>query len=176
MGQAIRARPLGIAEYAPYGDVIVAGRADAPTRLVNQGTARRTDHLAPVVNLRGQGAPLNVCVFRCAPWRDFPLALRLLERHPWSTQVFLPMGARRYLVVVALGNEAPDLGTLAAFVAQGNQGLSYRPGVWHHPIVALDAEADFASLVHEDGSAADCQEVHFAPGEEPLVQLPDEAG
>lgn len=175
MSQTIRARPLTIAEYAPYGEVIVAGRADAPTRPANQGTARRTDHLAPVVNLRGEGAPLNVCVFRCAPRRDFPLALALLERHPFSTQVFLPMNARRYLVVVARGDQAPDPGTLAAFVARGDQGISYRPGVWHHPIVALDAETDFVCLVHEDGSPGDCQEVRFAAGGQPLIELPDEA-
>lgn len=72
-------------------------------------------------------------------------------------------GAGRYLVIVCGGGEAPDLGTLQAFVAQPGEGITYRPGVWHHPLVALDREADFACLVHEDGSAGDCELREVAP-------------
>ena len=106
-------------------------------------------------------ATLNVALFRCAP-RAMPTEIAMLEKHPWTTQVFVPMGATRYLVIVALGGDAPDLGTLAAFVATGRQGVSYHPGVWHHPMIALDDETDFVCLVHEDGSLGDCVE-HALP-------------
>ena len=66
------------------------------------------------------------------------------------------MNAARYLVVVARGGDAPDLATLAAFVASGTQGVSYLPGVWHHPMIALDHEIDFTCLAWEDGTAGDC--------------------
>lgn len=145
--------------YAPFGDVVSADRVDVPAKPVNQGTAARRDFLADVATLR-PGAALNVCTFRCAPRLEWPMAVALLERHPLATQVFIPMNARRYLVLVALGAGAPDLTTARAFVATGAEGVSYRPGVWHHPMIALDAPVDFTCLVWEDGSEADC---HVAP-------------
>ena len=85
------------------------------------------------------------------------LRLTLLERHAASSQLFVPMNARRYLVVVAHGGDAPDLGSARAFVASGAQGVSYAPGVWHHPMIALDEAIDFACFVYEDGTALDCE-------------------
>lgn len=167
----IAAQPLSPSSYAPYGDVIMASPHGQPGQPANQGSARRFDHLAELVNLRPGHAALNVCVFRCAPRSSAPLSIPLLERHPASTQLFVPMNARRYLVVVAQGGDRPDLTTLAAFVAHGAQGISYRPGIWHHPMIALDAEADFTCLVWEDGSAGDCDVVTYDEGERPEVVL-----
>jgi ureidoglycolate lyase len=98
-----------------------------------------------------------LCLFRSQPFTGENFSVTLLEKHPGSTQVFIPMGgATRFLVVVALGGDEPDLATLRAFVAGGSQGITYRPGVWHHPIIALDRVTDFFSLVFEDASADDC--------------------
>ena len=76
------------------------------------------------------------------------------------------MNARRYLVVVALGGAAPELSTARAFVASPTQGIGYRAGVWHHPMIALDAPIDFACFVWEDGSTLDCETFAL---QEPLV-------
>ncbi|HEY4119630.1 MAG TPA: ureidoglycolate lyase, partial [Byssovorax sp.] len=127
----------------------------------NMGTARRFDRLAALENLRAT-ATANVAVFRCQPCTARPVPVRLLERHPHTTQLFAPMTARRYLVVVARGGDRPDLSTLAAFVATGAEGVTYRPGVWHHPLIALDAACDFACVVFEDGTAGDCDAVELA--------------
>lgn len=160
--------PLTAEAWAPFGDLIEAGvGGDA-----NQGTAQRRDHLAALVNARGPGAPLNVAAFRCLPRQGWPMPLRLLERHPSSTQVFVPMNARRYLLVVALGGDRPDLSTLRAFVASGRQAVSYHPATWHHPMIALDAVTDFVCLVHEDGTSGDTVEVALDPGEAPAIGLP----
>ncbi len=79
--------------------------------------------------------------------------------------------AARFLVLVARGGDRPDLSTLAAFLATGTQGVSYHPGVWHHPMIALDREIDFACFVWEDGTDADCTVVDLAPEERPTVLL-----
>ena len=152
--RTLRALPLAREPYAPYGDVIEAG---VDGRAANHGTARKSEWLAELVDRRPGHARPHVSVFRCAP-RALPIEIERLERHPASTQIFVPMGARRYLVVVALGDAAPDPATLRAFVATGTQGITYRPGVWHHPMIALEIETDFFCLVHEDGSADDCVE------------------
>ncbi len=149
--------------YAPFGDVVSADRPDVAAKPANQGTAARRDRLAEVATLRPH-ATLNVCSFRCAPRTEWPMEVALLEKHPLSTQVFIPMNARRYLVLVALGGDAPDLSTARAFVATATQGVSYRPGVWHHPMIALDAPIDFTCLVWEDGSEGDCAVVPLSQG------------
>lgn len=159
------------AAYAPYGDVVMAAPPGVPGKPVNQGTARRYDHLATLDDLRLGSAALNVCAFRCQPRPAGPFTVALLEKHPASTQLFVPMNAQRYLALVALGGDRPDLATLAAFVASGTQGVSYRPGVWHHPMIALDAEIDFACFVWEDGSETDCTVATFAEDERPVVDI-----
>ncbi|TPW21458.1 MAG: ureidoglycolate hydrolase [Elusimicrobia bacterium] len=152
----MRARRLTPEAYAPYGRIVAAagGAKDA-----NMGTARRWDRLAPLVNKRAR-AKANLCVFRCKPFKGKAFPVKLLERHAKSTQVFLPLaGAGRCLVIVAKGGAKPDLSTLAAFVMEGALGVSYHPGTWHHPMVALGKASDLACLVYEDGSKADCEVV-----------------
>ena len=161
--RSLTAEALRAEAYQPYGDVVSADRADVAAKPANQGTAARRDHLAGITSLRA-AATLNVCSFRCAPRTAWPLDVALLEKHPLSTQVFIPMNARRYLVLVALGDEAPDLATARAFIATGTQGVSYRPGVWHHPMIALDDAIDFTCLVWEDGTAGDCVVAPLAAG------------
>ena len=63
----------------------------------------------------------------------------------------------RFLVIVCLGNDKPDLETLKVFEATNGQGISYKPGIWHYPMTALEESIDFACLVCEDGSKEDCE-------------------
>lgn len=148
--------PIERALYSQYGDVI-AVRDDAPFVPANMGTAKRYNFIADVQNLRPGSARLNFCLFRCSPYTAFPLNISLLERHRYSTQVFLPQGsASRYVAVVCLGGDVPDLSTLRAFLVEGAVGVSYKPGIWHHPMIVLGAETVFNCLVWEDGTHDDC--------------------
>ena len=159
----IAAEPLRREAYRPYGELIAADSRLRPAS-ANAGTALRYDHLGALENLRPGKAVPNLCVFRAQPFAGNPFVIRLLERHRHSTQLFIPMaGAERYLVVVCEGNEAPDLRTLKAFMARTAQGITYRPGVWHHPLVALDHPTDFACLVYEDGTDDDGEVRDIAP-------------
>jgi ureidoglycolate lyase len=151
----VKARALDPVSYAPFGGVVAAGHVESKT--TNMGTAERFNFLDEPANFR-PAARANLCLFRCRPYLSSPIPLSLLERHPYSTQAFVPMGAiDRYLVVVSGGQDKPDEGSIMAFVATGRQGITYRPGIWHHPIIALDRESDFACLVWEDGSPNDTE-------------------
>lgn len=160
----IVARPLTVEAFAPYGGVVSAGLRAGKS--ANQGTAVRFDFCAPVSSTRPT-ATGNLAVFRSTK-KTLPFEVRLLERHPCSTQAFVPMVCARFLVVVAPalpdpeGAGAPDVDAVVAFVCGPGQGISYGVGVWHHPIIALDDDADFAMLAFEDGSAADCVEYALA--------------
>lgn len=94
--------------------------------------------------------------------------MKLLERHSFSTQAFIPMSSQdgtstHYLVIVCLNgqDDTPDFSSLKCFVAKPFQGVNYVAGCWHHPIVALDKQVDFTCLVWEDGTLGDCEEYYF---------------
>lgn len=156
----LAARSLDPAEYAPYGEVLAAGPGSGKS--ANQGTSQKFEHLTRLENRRGAAATLHGSVFRATPRDTIDFEIALLERHPLSAQAFIPMNATRFLAIVALGADAPDPSTARAFIVPGNAGITYHPGVWHHPIVALDGETDFVCLVWEDGSDRDCDEHPFS--------------
>ncbi|KAG5455938.1 MAG: ureidoglycolate hydrolase-domain-containing protein [Olpidium bornovanus] len=153
----IKAEPLTAEGFAPYGWVVAADAPDAaPTEgssfaaaaSANQGTARRFNKLSPMTNYRQGAAEANVCVFRSVPTPRLPFPVRLLERHPFSTQMFVPMTCTRgYLVIVCTSRRGqiadgvrnpPDPAGLKAFIAKPGQAITYDVGVWHHPIIALE--------------------------------------
>jgi len=98
--------------FAPYGEVIEThGR---PFRRINEDTCRRFDDLARIDVLQDGGRPL-LSIFESVP-RRLPLAVRSLERHPLSSQAFVPLDGRRFLVVVA--GDGPDV---AAGIRPGSE-------------------------------------------------------
>lgn len=112
---------------------------------------------------RRAGAKPNLAVFRSTP-QPLPFSVKLLERHPHSTQAFLPMQCSEFLIVVAptLADGGPDIDKLRAFVCRPGQGINYKVGTWHHPIIAINEAAEFAMLAWEDGTADDCEERKLA--------------
>lgn len=126
--------------FRAFGDVVQADAA--PSFGINQGTTQRYHDLARVeVTPELGGRPL-VNIFRCAP-RTFPLDVRLMEKHPLGSQLFFPLSARPYLVVVAPPSATLEVRKIVAFRAAGGQGVNFAPGVWHHPLLTLEDTSDF---------------------------------
>lgn len=128
---------LAPADFAPFGDVIEAAGEGIP---INEGMAQRFHDLA-AIDPGSSGGRLAVSVFRARPWPR-PIQVRVMERHPLGSQAFVPMSERPFAVVVAQPGPAPKPEDLRAFVTNGRQGVHYRPGVWHHPLLVLDQPAD----------------------------------
>lgn len=156
MKPSVALEPLTVEGFAPFGKVVSAGLGAGAA--ANQGTAVRFDWVSVIQNTRPE-AKLNLAVFRSVA-RTLPIELKLLERHPCSTQVFLPMIVGKMVVVVAPTGPsgAPDLSGLRAFVGEAGQGIAYAVGTWHHPIIALEQAADLAMLAWEDQGPRDCEE------------------
>ena len=146
MKHLIKCKPITQDAFQPFGSLLESPKAGS-----------RENFAAELVNKR-LSAKTNLALVRSSPAPD-KFAVDQLERHPFSTQTFLPLDVERYLVVVcksdASGN--PDLGTVQAFECGGTQGVSYAVGVWHLGIQTLDAPGVFAMLVHEDQTSADCE-------------------
>jgi ureidoglycolate lyase len=81
----------------------------------------------------------------------------MLERHPRGSQAFVPLSGTPYLVVVA---EDPSQRP-RAFLARGDQGVNFRKGVWHHPLLALERVSDFL-VVDREGEDDNCDEVSLS--------------
>ncbi|MBX3589525.1 MAG: ureidoglycolate lyase [Burkholderiaceae bacterium] len=149
-------RPLTTEGFAPYGDVVSsAGRGG---RSINAGTSVRVEMPEPDL-LEHDGRP-SLSVFRASAVR-LPLEVRELERHRLGSQTFLPLGGTPFVVVVALGDDAPDDGTLTAFLVDGRCGITFRRGTWHHPLLAL-ADGDFA-VIERRGPEIDCEVAGLRP-------------
>lgn len=156
MHNTLSVQPLTAAAFAPFGTVI-AVPAGAPGRLINGGTSQRFDLLADMA-LSAEGGRPMLALFR-AQARRFPHAVDELERHALGSQTFVPLGPRRFVLVVAPAAPEPDLGALAAFMTDGAQGVVLAPGTWHHALLAVDA-GDFV-VVERAAQAVDCDVVRW---------------
>lgn len=160
IGAELVAAPASERTFRPYGQIIEVGSRPV---LVNNGTALRHD-LGDVLTNKRAASALLLSVFEAEP-QEVPLRLEMLECHPRSAQAIVPMQAERYLVAVCLpgpGGE-PAASTLKAFIFGPEQGVNYKPGVWHAPIIALGKRSLFFVQSWQDGSEADCLETAFGP-------------
>ena len=153
---AVPLQPITGTAFAPYG--WVAGgegpsASSGPSRPINGGSSLRLDGVGELALTAEGGAPC-LALFRAqaqalaGPWQQ-------LERHRLGTQTFVPMGGVAYVVLVALGDTAPDPATLAAFSVSGTQAVTLRAGTWHHGLIALQA-GDFI-VIERQAAAVDCE-------------------
>jgi len=172
--------------------------------LANQGSALKYLDVSKMRNLYGSApskrsgrAVMNM--FVCAPRSLLPSSesnveghfpVVILERHPYTTQTFIPLGLSpkeakdaRYLVIVAPtlppcpadehfpvpngegipGSGLPDLSKARSFIAEGSQAVTYDAGTWHAPmVVAGKKPISFVVVQFVSGVAIeDCQEVEW---------------
>ncbi|SOD30397.1 ureidoglycolate lyase [Variovorax sp. YR752] len=145
------AQPLTSHAFAPYGTVIEVPTGEG--RPINGGNAQRFDLLGDL-RLDAEGGRPMLALFR-AQARRFPHEVSEMERHALGSQTFVPLGDRRFVIVVACAGEAPTSAQqLAAFVTDGRQGVVLAPGTWHHALLAVDA-GDFV-VIERAGGGVDC--------------------
>lgn len=148
----LTAAPLTGEAFAPYGQVIeCAGHADYE---INGGTSRRFSDLAQLET--DAAGRLALSIFR-AQARQAPYLLTTIERHPLASQAFMPLDRQPFLIVVA---EQPTPDSLRAFLSDGRQGVNFRRGVWHHPLLALTA-GDFL-VADRIGTGENCEALDIA--------------
>lgn len=157
----LRIQPVTQAAFAPFGWVVETGESG---RAANNGTARRHDiHAHPAAEVRA-GTRLVTSIF--AAQRQQPgLAITMLERHVNSIQWIVPLDGAGHVIIVARDgtDSRPDLATLAAFSFSAAQGVIYRRGLWHHPIMAVGSDARFLVQSWQDGTEADCEITAIEP-------------
>lgn len=152
-------QPLTQAAFQPFGQVIEV--SDAATHYtINDGNTERYHDLARIEP--GTNGRAIVSIFRGLQ-RQLPFELNMMERHPLGSQAFIPMSGKPYLVVVAAPGKAPTVEDLTVFYCRADQGVNYDTGVWHHPLLALDAVSDFI-VIDRSGPDNNCDVVQLDPG------------
>ena len=149
----IKAEPLSAEAFAPFGEVLTL-----PTQ------AGRTYYNAALGNLRHEAGPSLSLSLR-EPSDPLPLRVVSLERHQYSSQTFVPIDVAQYLVVVAphLPQGGPDVSRARAFLARGDQGVTYRPDTWHHGLTVFGRPAQFAVFMWATGGQGDEEFVDVEP-------------
>jgi ureidoglycolate lyase len=154
----VETHPLTAEAFAPFGDVIDVASSD-----------RRTYYEEALGNLRPAAKPSLSVTFK-APTPDRPLVSGMLERHEFSSQTFVPINVGRWLIVVAPHAAAggPDVSRLHAFIANGQQGVTYKPNTWHHGLTVLDQPGRFAVFMWRAGT----KDEEFVPVPPFTVRIP----
>lgn len=148
--------PLTKQAFAGFGDVIEVAGSDY--FMINNGSTRRYHKLAEA-DVEEQGGRAIISIFQ-ATVLQYPLTIRMLERHPLGSQAFIPLLGQPYLIVVAPKGDSPSLSQCRAFISNGKQGVNYHKGVWHHPVLALSDQDQFL-IVDRAGMGNNCDEVYF---------------
>ncbi|WP_067520126.1 ureidoglycolate lyase [Endozoicomonas ascidiicola] len=162
---SVNVEPLTSEAFEPFGDVI---EAKGNAVRINQGRCQKFPHLTKI-QIDDDGY-VGIHIYHTSAVA-MPFTLDLLERHPLGSQSFMPLEKQPFLVVVAEDSsegvseerdgDRPDLTTLRCFITNGEQGVTYHPGVWHHPLLSVGQGRSFM-VVDRNGPGHNCDEVPFA--------------
>ena len=158
MHNTIQIEPLTHENFAAFGEVISCAGNDFFH--INDAYTERY-HALVQTEIIGE-ARTGISIFRNIKSTTIPFQISMLERHPNGSQAFIPMQGQKFLVVVArsLNADEPDLSQLKAFITNGTQGVNYRAGTWHHPLLTLENPSDFA-VIDRIGSGHNCNVFEF---------------
>ena len=126
--------------------------------VINQGFAQRFNDLAKI-DVHAEAGETNVSIFLGQP-RPAPIAIKLMERHPLGSQLFMPLQDKPWLVLVA--EDVHDFASYRAFAATGRQGVNYAPNAWHHPLLVFEPDSRFL-IIDRKGPGNNLEEVWLAP-------------
>jgi ureidoglycolate lyase len=143
--------PLTRERFAPYGDVIESSRTGSDA--MNEARFERFDDLCHVDLVKD--SKVAVSIARCRTPTSLPLRLDMVERHPLGSQAFIPLSRCKMVVVVAPPGESVDAGDLRAFVSNGRQGINYKRGTWHMPLIAFEAGQEYL-IIDRGGKEPNC--------------------
>lgn len=154
--QTIKIQPLDAESFASFGEVIACKGNDFFH--INDQHTERYHALAEAQT----DVKVGLSIFKNIQITEIPFEISMLERHPLGSQAFIPMQGQQFLIVVAPGldHERPDLNQIQAFITDGSQGVNYRAGTWHHPLLTLEAPSDFV-VVDRIGTGPNCDVYSF---------------
>lgn len=155
----LRLAPLTSDAFAPFGAVIEPPAMPGERSFYTQWLGSPRAGMKPRLHVNH------------LPATSLPYAVEVLERHTYAAQLFLPLDVASYVLVVAPCrlNGEPDAGRAQGFLAAGNVGIVYAPGVWHAGMTVLARPGSFGVLMWRNDTDGDEE---FFPLASPLLVRP----
>ena len=138
MEKIIKPIKINRSNFGEYGDLISTD--DINSMDINAGYAKRFDNLANL-NTSKDGGKTIVSIFSALK-RTFPMTVDMMEKHPLGSQAFIPMKETTFLCFVAPPGESPDINKIQSFIIPPKNGINYKPGIWHFPLISTE-DANF---------------------------------
>ena len=124
--------------FSIFGDLISSENVEPID--INAGYAKRFDNLAKIDTLKDKGETI-VSIFSAIK-RSFPMKIDMMEKHPLSSQAFVPMKETIFLSFVAPPGDVPEISKIRSFIIPPKMGINYKPGIWHFPLISTE-DTDF---------------------------------
>jgi len=134
MEKIIKPIKISRSNFVMYGDLI--STKDINPIDINAGYAKRFDNLADL-NTSKDGGKTIVSIFSALK-RNFPMKIDMMEKHPLGSQAFIPMKETTFLCFVAPPGESPDINKIQSFIIPPKNGINYKPGIWHFPLISTE--------------------------------------
>ena len=120
--------------FSQYGQLI--STKDVKSENINRNTTKSFNDLVNI-EIFGNDNQCRVNIFK-AKKRQFPLKINMLENHPFSSQTFIPLQKTSFIVVVTKLSKVPNLNLLEAFKVSPEEGINFKPKIWHFPLIAIE--------------------------------------
>ena len=120
--------------FSIYGDLISSDNIKPIN--INAGYAKRFDDLANINTSKDDGKTI-VSIFSALK-RTFPMKIEMMEKHPLSSQAFIPMKETTFIAFVAPPNDKPEISKIESFIISPGIGINYKPDIWHFPLISTE--------------------------------------
>ena len=134
MDKIIKPIKITRSNFSVYGDLISIEGVDPIN--INAGYAKRFDNLADLNTSKDEGKTI-VSIFSSLK-RTFPMKIDMMEKHPLGRQAFIPMKETTFLCFVAPPGEFPNINDIQSFIIPPKNGINYKPGIWHFPLISTE--------------------------------------
>ena len=134
MGIIVKPVKITRKNFAAYGDLISSN--DIKPININAGYAKRFDNLANINTSKDEGKAI-VSIFTALK-RNFPMQIDMMEKHPLSSQAFIPMKETTFITFVAPLGEKPEINKIESFIVPPGKGINYKPDIWHFPLISTE--------------------------------------
>ena len=138
-------------EFAPYGQIWGREEGEPLEVLENLEFYSYGAKLEPVVEIVESG--LLIC-------NEKGRRIRYFERHPETSETFIPIEGRCIFVMAPANNEEakPDIERIRAFYLNGTLGVALPAGNWHWPPIPLEKQVKLL-LIRKGSNSDPCDTV-----------------